>query len=237
MRIQQSAAIAAIALGLSAAVSTQEPVDLAALDRIKSEAFARSEVMEHLRYLTDVHGPRLTGSPQFEDAAKWASERLTSYGLSNAHVERWPFGRSWSVEQSSAELLAPHYTRLAAMPLAWSASSAGPVTGEPMLTPLDLGVRARSEETRRGLRRLPQALDRKAARQDHPVDPQPAAAGPRDRAVPPIFRRRARRHRESAGTSGAATSRHAGRPRVAGEAGRRVQAVHDDAGVDARPAD
>ena len=42
MRIQQSAAIAAIALGLSAAVSTQEPVDLAALDRIKSEAFARS---------------------------------------------------------------------------------------------------------------------------------------------------------------------------------------------------
>jgi len=138
MRIQQSAAIAAIALGLSAAVSTQEPVDLAALDRIKSEAFARSEVMEHLRYLTDVHGPRLTGSPQFEDAAKWASERLTSYGLSNAHVERWPFGRSWSVEQYSAELLAPHYSRLAAMPLAWSASSAGPVTGEPMLTPLDL---------------------------------------------------------------------------------------------------
>lgn len=139
MRIQQSAAIAAIALGLSAAVSTQEPVDLAALDRIKSEAFARSEVMEHLRNLTDVHGPRLTGSPQFEEAAKWASERLTSYGLSNVHVERWPFGRRWSVEQYSAELLAPHYVRLAVMPLAWSGSSAGPVTGDPMLTPLDLG--------------------------------------------------------------------------------------------------
>lgn len=139
MRIQHSAAIAAIALGLSAAVSTQEPVDLAALDRIKSEAFARSEVMEHLRNLTDVHGPRLTGSPEFEEAAKWASERLTSYGLSNVHVERWPFGRSWSVEQYSAELLAPHYVRLAVTPLAWSASSAGPITGDPMLTPLDLG--------------------------------------------------------------------------------------------------
>ena len=140
MRLQHSAAItAAIALGLSLVVSTQEPVDLAALDRIKSEAFARSEVMEHLRYLTDVHGPRLTGSPQFEEAAKWATERLTSYGLGNVHVERWPFGRSWSVEQYSAELLAPHYTRLAVIPLAWSGSSQGPLTGEPILTPLDLG--------------------------------------------------------------------------------------------------
>ena len=139
MRIQQSAAIAAIAFGLSSAVFTQEPVDLAALDRIKSEAFARSEVMEHLRNLTDVHGPRLTASPQFEAAAKWASERLTSYGLSNVHVERWPFGRSWSVEQYSAELLAPHYTRLAVMPLAWSGSTQDPITGEPILTPLDLG--------------------------------------------------------------------------------------------------
>jgi hypothetical protein len=119
-------------------VLSQETVDLGVIDRIKDEAFARSEVMDHLRNLTDVHGPRLTGSPQFEEAAKWAAERLTAYGLSNVHVERWgPFGRSWSVEQYSAELLAPHYTRLAAMPLAWSASTPGPVTGEPLLTPLE----------------------------------------------------------------------------------------------------
>ena len=74
-------------------VLSQEAVDLGVIDRIKDEAFARSEVMDHLRNLTDVHGPRLTGSPQFEEAAKWASERLTSYGLSNVHIERWgPFG-------------------------------------------------------------------------------------------------------------------------------------------------
>jgi carboxypeptidase Q len=119
-------------------VLSQEAVDLGVIDRIKDEAFGRSEVMDHLRNLTDVHGPRLTGSPQFEEAAKWTAERLTAYGLSNVHVERWgPFGRSWSVEQYSAELLAPHYVRLTAMPLAWSASTPGPVTGEPMLTPLD----------------------------------------------------------------------------------------------------
>ena len=51
---------------------SQEVVDLGVVDRIKDEAFTRSEVMEHLRNLTDVHGPRLTGSPQFDEAAKWA---------------------------------------------------------------------------------------------------------------------------------------------------------------------
>jgi hypothetical protein len=134
-----TALVAALVISWSLAGSSQEAVDLSIIDRIKSEAFARSEVMEHLRFLTDVHGPRLTGSPQFEEAAKWAAERLTTYGLSNVHVERWgPFGRSWSVEQYSAEMLGPQYVRLDAAPLAWSSSTAGPLVGEPMLAPIDL---------------------------------------------------------------------------------------------------
>src|SRR5438034_8273773 len=64
MRARQSAVLtAATVVCLSFVARSQESVDLAVVDRIKSEAFARSEVMEHLRYLTDVHGPRLTGSP------------------------------------------------------------------------------------------------------------------------------------------------------------------------------
>ena len=141
MRARKSTVLTlAIVLCLSFVAATQESVDLAVVDRIKSEAFARSEVMEPLRRLTDVHGPRLTGSPQFEEAAKWAAECLTAFGLSNVHVERWgPFGRSWSVEQYSAEMLAPQYMRLDALPLAWSNSTAGPVTGEPVLAPIDIG--------------------------------------------------------------------------------------------------
>ncbi len=131
-------------------LNSQEAVDLGVIDRIKNEAFTRSEVMNHLRNLTDVHGPRLTGARKFEEAAKWATERLTAFGLSNVQVERWgPFGRSWSVDQYSAEMIAPQYMRLDAMPLAWSASSPGPITGEPMLTPLDrsfvAGVKKNSE--------------------------------------------------------------------------------------------
>ena len=60
---------------------SQEHVDLGIVDRVKAEAFERSKVMETLRNLTDVHGPRLTGSPGFEDAARWAIGELNSYGL------------------------------------------------------------------------------------------------------------------------------------------------------------
>jgi carboxypeptidase Q len=144
MRIPRLARlVVALVLFATATAVSQEAVDLTVIDRIKSEAFARSEVMDHLRNLTDVHGPRLTASPLFEEAAKWAVDRLTAFGLTNVHIERWgPFGRSWSVDEYSVELVAPHYMRLTAMPLAWSASTQGVVTGEPLLTPIDLGFLA-----------------------------------------------------------------------------------------------
>jgi carboxypeptidase Q len=139
-RIKTPAVVAAFTLSLSVAAMSQESVDLAVVDRIKAEAFDRSAVMEHLRGLTDLDGPRLTGSPGFDEAARWATERLTSYGLSNVHLERWgPFGRSWAVERFSVEMIAPRYARLAAMPLAWSAPTAGPVAGEPLLAPIEVG--------------------------------------------------------------------------------------------------
>ena len=115
----------------------QERVDLGIVDRVKAEAFEHSKVMETLRNLTDVRGPRLTGSPGFEDAARWTIGELNGYGLEKVHLENWgPFGRAWSLEQSSLELIEPRYSQLTAVPLAWSASSNGPVTGELVLAPL-----------------------------------------------------------------------------------------------------
>src|SRR6476619_6648237 len=146
--------VVAIVVSSATIARSQETVDLGIVDRIKGEAFARSEVMDHLRNLTDLRGPRLTGSPQFEDAAKWTVERLTKYGLSNVKIERWgPFGRSWSIEQYSVEMMAPQYARLAVMPLAWSASTAGPITGEPMLTPLNVSF------TDGGFKRLSESFE------------------------------------------------------------------------------
>ena len=138
MRLRAAPVASGFVLALASIVRSQDAVDLGVVDRIKAEAFGRSEVMDHLHYLTDVHGPRLTGSPGFEDAAKWTTGRLTQFGLSNIHIERWPFGRRWSADQYSLELLEPHYMRLAAVPLAWSDSTSGAVTGEPLLAPFEL---------------------------------------------------------------------------------------------------
>jgi carboxypeptidase Q len=121
---------------------TQDRADLGIVDRIKREAFEHSHVMETLRNLSDVHGPRLTGSPGFEDAARWAMSELSGYGVDKVHLEKWgPFGRAWTLEQSSLELIEPRYSQLIAVPLAWSASTNGPVTGEIVLAPLRASFR------------------------------------------------------------------------------------------------
>lgn len=120
-----------------ATLAAQETVDLAVVHQIKSEAFQNSKVMEHLEYLTDLYGPRLTASPEFKQAADWALKRLESYGLANGHLEKWgPFGRSWSVEQYAVEMLHPRYSLLDAAPLAWSKSTNGPVSAEVVFAPL-----------------------------------------------------------------------------------------------------
>ena len=137
MRLKAALVAGGFVLALASIVRSQDAVDLGVVDRIKAEAFGRSEVMDHLHYLTDVHGPRLTGSAGFEDAAKWTTGRLAQFGLSNIHIERWPFGRRWSADQYSLELLEPHYMRLAAVPLAWSDSTSGAVSGEPLLAPFE----------------------------------------------------------------------------------------------------
>src|SRR4029453_3588195 len=75
MRLKGPAVATGIVLCLASLVRSQDAVDLGLLDRIKSESFARSQVMDHLHYLTDVHGPRLTGSPPFQKDPKWTKGR------------------------------------------------------------------------------------------------------------------------------------------------------------------
>jgi len=116
----------------------QPKLDLGLVTRIKTEAYDHSKVMDHLSWLSDVYGPRLTASPEFFQAAEWAAGRLREIGLSNVHLEEWgPFGRSWSAEQWSVEMLEPRYAVLDATPLAWTASTNGPITGETILAPLN----------------------------------------------------------------------------------------------------
>ncbi len=133
-----SACVAANAAAQSGAVSStaagHERVDLDAIYRIKDEGLQRPEVMDTLSYLTDIHGPRLTNSPNIRRAAEWAMKRLTEWGLSNVRQETWgPFGRGWSNEKFTANVISPQPFPLLAFSKAWAPGTKGVVTGDTIL--------------------------------------------------------------------------------------------------------
>ncbi|HEV8131012.1 MAG TPA: M20/M25/M40 family metallo-hydrolase [Acidobacteriota bacterium] len=110
-------------------VLATESLDLTTIWKIKDEGLNRSQVMETLSYLTDVYGPRLTGSPNIRKAQEWAQKRLKEWGLVNVHEESYgPFGNGWALEHLSAEMLQPTYQPLIAFPKSWTPGTSGPVT-------------------------------------------------------------------------------------------------------------
>ena len=116
---------------------SQEKVDLYTVNRIKAEEFQNSKVMENAFYLSDVYGPRLTGSPGLKAAAEWAVRRMTEWGLANPGLEKWgPFGRGWTCVHFSGSLKEPQYAPLNAFARPWTPGTEGPVSGEPVLAPL-----------------------------------------------------------------------------------------------------
>jgi hypothetical protein len=92
--------------------------------RIRDEGMNRSKVLETLSHLTDVIGPRLTGSPNMKRANEWTRDQLTKWGLKNSHLESWgPFGRGWVLKDFSAVVIEPEAIPLIAYPKAWSPRS------------------------------------------------------------------------------------------------------------------
>jgi carboxypeptidase Q len=125
--------------------------DPAVLERIRQEGIERSEVMEHVIRLADIHGPRLTGSPAIEQAGAWARGVLTSWGLSNVREERFAFGRGWSLERFSAHMIEPQIQPLVGMPKSWTPGTGGPVLADVAYAPiLDESDFARYRGTLRG---------------------------------------------------------------------------------------
>lgn len=120
-------AIAALTLVASPA-TTQEPVHWDVVDRIRSEGFENSRVMEYAGYLTDVIGPRLTGSPNMREAQDWVMARMTELGLSG--IEKEPWGDEtvgWELQRVSVHMIAPDYQMVMAYPFALTPGTEGPV--------------------------------------------------------------------------------------------------------------
>lgn len=126
------AAICIAALAPVFASGAQQPdrLDYQMLGRIREEGMQRSQVMDIMSWLTDVNGPRLTGSPGFKAAGDWTIESLKKWGMSNVHYEPWSFGRGWSLERFSAHMIEPQIQPLIGYPKAWSPGTGGVVQGE-----------------------------------------------------------------------------------------------------------
>jgi hypothetical protein len=78
--------------------------------------------------LTDVYGPRLTGSPNLKQAGEWAAGQMKTWGLANTHLEPWNFGHpGWLNERFSAFIVSPVKDSLVGEVLAWTPSTNGPV--------------------------------------------------------------------------------------------------------------
>jgi hypothetical protein len=101
------------------------------LSRIRKEATERSQIMKTMHMLSDVYGPRLTGSPNHKNAADWAVKQMSSWGLANAHLEPWDFNHpGWLNERLTAHLISPVKDPLVCEVLAWTPSTKGTVTAK-----------------------------------------------------------------------------------------------------------
>src|SRR5215471_12552569 len=129
-----SRCLRALGFLVTAAITlSAQSADTAILARIQDEGLHRSQVKPVFEMLTVTIGPRLTASPAHKRAAEWARDRLASYGLANAHLEPWAFGRGWELRSLTVDLLGPRYTPLIAYADGWSASTPGEIVGTPIV--------------------------------------------------------------------------------------------------------
>jgi len=103
------------------------------LHRIHAEGMQHSRAAEIYATIVDQFGPRLTGTPAHKHAAEWTRDRLNEFGLKNAALEPWQFGRGWVLDRLVVEMIEPRYALLIGYADAWSPSTNGEIVATPIL--------------------------------------------------------------------------------------------------------
>mgnify|MGYP000303673776 CR=1 FL=1 len=111
-------------------------VDWDIVTKIRDEGFNRSKVMETVQYLTDVIGPRLSGSPQMQQASEWTRDTLAAWGMDNARLEGFEFGPGWSSEHTVVKMTSPRTSQLYARAMSWHPGTDGVVNGDVVYAPM-----------------------------------------------------------------------------------------------------
>ena len=161
-------------------LGAQEQIDRDMVARIRAEGFENSHVMEVFNQLTIVIGPRLTASPGYHEAVEWMRDKMIEWEFEDVHLEPWEFGRGWSLERFSVEMLEPRYLPMIGFPTGWSASTQGRLVAEPIMLGGKSAAELRSLEDRlAGAIVLTRPIESNFIREDRP---QPRME---DRLTPP----------------------------------------------------
>src|SRR5437762_800388 len=111
------------------ACAASEKINYEDITKIKAEGMQRSQVMEIMSYLTDVYGPRLTGSPNIQKAGEWAVAKMKEWGLTNVAMEPWAnrrnFDRGWSNDKFYMAAVSPQSFPIVGTPTAWTPGTNG----------------------------------------------------------------------------------------------------------------
>jgi len=140
---------------ITAQPQSPEHVDLNVIHKLKTAEFGgggrgrggnanAGQVMDIMWNLTDHYGPRLTNSPQYRAAGDWVVGKMKEWGLSNAHLEKWPTSDvtsgpipGWQVTGYSGAMVEPAYMPIIGMPIAWTQGTNGPVTAEAIMAAIN----------------------------------------------------------------------------------------------------
>ena len=126
MRKRSNVVILAVLAVPFTSILAQERINQDIDWRIRQEGTGNSQILRTMHMLTDVYGPRLTGSPNLKAAGDWAIKQLETWGLTNGHLEPWDFGHpGWLNERLSAHIVSPVQDRLVSEALAWTPGTSG----------------------------------------------------------------------------------------------------------------
>jgi len=124
--------VAAALIGaLSLPFAAEERINSDLNSRIREEGMQQSQLMRTLHFLTDVYGPRLTGSPSLKAAGEWVVKTMEGWGMKNARLEPWDFGHpGWTNDLAWGAITSPVKDSLVLEVLAWTPGTKGIVHGK-----------------------------------------------------------------------------------------------------------
>jgi len=112
-------------------LQAQAPAPLASVDtQLRAAETKDSQLMYFLHEVTDVYGPRLTGSPGLRAAQDYAVDQMKKWGFSNVHLEPWNFNHpGWQNYELEANVTKPFQQPLNVRAVSWTPGTNGPVEG------------------------------------------------------------------------------------------------------------